>query len=162
MKYKKMTIALLFLFCAISGYIINLMQRPVEIIAIYGSEGFSDVLVKNFPWTDRGKINWWLKNKAMLKDKYNIPKPDEDFFSITFWLFGEGYKEEGKHDLLCFEEINYKKRCIDKDALLSVNQSNNRGMTFRTYDGKYYLDQRGLIIKNKNQQSQTIGLSNDS
>ncbi|MBD2796733.1 DUF943 family protein [Xenorhabdus sp. 18] len=35
------------------------------------------ILVRHFPITDRGKINWWEKNKAMLKDKYGIPVTDK-------------------------------------------------------------------------------------
>ncbi|VTP60655.1 Enterobacterial putative membrane protein (DUF943) [Serratia rubidaea] len=48
--------------------------RTVEIFAVHENDNFSDVLVKEFPLTDHGKINWWLNNKAMLKERFNIPK----------------------------------------------------------------------------------------
>ncbi|WON78997.1 DUF943 family protein [Serratia sp. UGAL515B_01] len=37
-----------------------LLNRPIEIVAVHQDENFSSVLVKNFPITDQGKINWWL------------------------------------------------------------------------------------------------------
>jgi len=45
------------------GYFIWLSLRPVEIIAVHYDENFSHILVRNFPFTDKGKINWWLKKR---------------------------------------------------------------------------------------------------
>lgn len=133
----------------LSTYFIWLSFRPVGIVAIHHrSSGFSDVLVKNFPFTDKGKIHWWLKNKAMLKEKHNVPNPDkEGSFYLTFWLFGDGYKEEGKYDRLCFKDMKTKVNCINKDAVFSVDNSINMGMVFRTYDGTYRLQKNGEIVK---------------
>jgi len=148
---NKRTLASLFLAgCVLVVYWFWLSLRPVEIVAIHHrSSGFSDVLVTGFPPTDKGKINWWLKNKDMLKDKYGIPKPDSNgYFYITFWLFGEGYKEQGKYDRLCFNEIKTKKNCIEKNALFSVDKSRNRGLMFTVYDGdNYRSDLNGNIVK---------------
>ncbi|MGV3345364.1 DUF943 family protein [Enterobacteriaceae bacterium LUAb1] len=125
-----------------------LSQRPVKIIAVHEDGHFSSVLVQNFPFTDKGKINWWLKNKAMLKEKYNIPKPASyGNFNITFWLFGDGYKEEGKYDRLCFADMKKKANCIEKDAIFSVNNSANMGIVFTVYDGTYILKKNGEIVK---------------
>ena len=87
----------------------------------------------------------------MLKDKHGIPKPDSGgYFYVTFWWFGEGYKEEGKYDRLCFNDIKTKVNCIEKDAVFSVDKSRNFGVTFTVYDGdNYRLGQNGDIIKDE-------------
>lgn len=150
MKNKK-AIALLFLAgCVFLGYWLWLSLRPVEIIAVHHRESnFSAILVKNTPLTDKGKINWWMENKAIFKEKYNIPNPAEDgSFSVTVWLFGEGYKEEGKYDRFCFNDIKSEKNCIEKDAVFTVTNSKNRGVFFTIYDGDNYRSgQNGDIIK---------------
>ncbi len=36
-----------------------------------------------------------VEKKSILKEKYKIPNLATDgFFSMTFWLFGDGYKQE--------------------------------------------------------------------
>jgi len=150
MKNKK-AIALFFLAgCVFLGYWLWLSLRPVEIIAVHHRESnFSAILVKNTSFTDKGKINWWMENKAIFKEKYNVPNPAEDgSFSVTVWLFGEGYKEEGKYDRFCFNDIKSEKNCIEKDAVFTVTNSKNRGVFFTIYDGdNYRLGQNGDIIK---------------
>ncbi|MFC0139467.1 DUF943 family protein [Erwinia mallotivora] len=149
-KNKKTLYALLFIGCALLGVFLWLSLRSVEIVAVHHrSSGFSDVLVTHFPPTDKGKINWWLKNKDMLKDKYGIPKPDSDgYFYVTFWLFGEGYKKGGKYDRLCFDDMKTKVNCIEKDSVFSVDKSRNMGVMFTLYDGdNYRLGHNGDIIK---------------
>ncbi|WP_434747211.1 DUF943 family protein [Pantoea sp. Lu_F5_004] len=149
-KYKKTIISLFLAGCVLLSYWLWVFLRPVEIIDVHHRcSGFSDVLVASFPPTDKGKINWWLKNKDMLKDKYGIPNPDsEGYFYVTFWLFGEGYKEEGKYDRLCFDDMKTKVNCIEKDAVFSVDKSRNMGVIFTVYDGDdYRLDHNGYIIK---------------
>ena len=125
-----------------------LSLRPVEIVAIHQRNDFSDVLVKSFPFTDKGKINWWLKNKEMLKSRHNIPKPDpDDSYTINIWLFGDGYKEEGKYDRLCFRDMKTDKNCIEKDKLFSVNKSKNLGVVFTGDSGTYRLEENGKVVK---------------
>ena len=77
-----------------------------------------------------------------------MPNPDkEGSFYLTFWLFGDGYKEEEKYDRLCFKDMKTKANCIDKDAIFSIDNSINMGMVFRTYDGTYRLQKNGEIVK---------------
>lgn len=85
----------------------------------------------------------------MLKEKYDIPKPSSSgYFTVVFWDFGDGYKEEGKYDRLCFEDMKPPINCIEKDAIFSVDKSRNMGIMFTVYDGdNYHLDQNGNIIK---------------
>lgn len=124
------------------GYAFWLLLRPVEIVAVHQDDDFSAVLVKSFPLTDKGKISWWMKNKDRLKERYGVPKlaPDGNFY-ITFWLFGDGYKEEGKYDRLCFDDMDTKINCIEKDAVFSVNNDSRNRIHFTVYDGDGYLQQ---------------------
>ncbi|EIR87473.1 hypothetical protein YPPY46_4383, partial [Yersinia pestis PY-46] len=58
-KSKKIICALLLLGSILLGYFFWLSLRPVEIVAIHKDGNFSAVLVRDFPVTDKGKINWW-------------------------------------------------------------------------------------------------------
>ncbi|CAI2013245.1 DUF943 family protein [Serratia plymuthica] len=148
MKVKICT--LLLIVCALLGYVLWLSLSPVEIVAVHKDGEFGSVLVKNFPFTDKGKINWWLNNKEMLKEKYKIPEPAPDgFFAITFWDFGEGYKEEGKYDRRCFDDMKTKFNCIDKNSIIMVRYSKNTGMSFILDRGTYHIKENGEIIKSK-------------
>ncbi|AVJ16442.1 hypothetical protein CLM71_04485 [Serratia sp. MYb239] len=128
-----------------------MLLRPIEIIVVHKNDNFSDVLVTNFPLTDKGKINWWLENKDKLSKNYGIPNPslDSGRFSITFWDFGDGYKKKEKYDRICFPEMKTDVNCIEKDAVLIV--SNNRaGSVFFTVDnGRYMVKGNGDIVKTK-------------
>jgi len=147
-KNKKIILALLIIGCVLIGYTSWLSLRPVEIVAVHQDGEFSDVLVKNFPFTDRGKINWWLKNNNILKEKHHIPEPGSDgFYSVTFWLFGSGYKEEGKYDRRCFEDMKTPINCIDKNKVFSVDKSRNMGISFSTSDQTYRTKENGKIVK---------------
>lgn len=149
-KNKKFICALLLVICALLSYFLWLSLRPVEVVAVHQRRNYSDVLVKNFPLTEQGKINWWLKNKKMLKDMYNIPKPAQDgFFSVIFWYFGDGYKETDGYDRLCFDDMKPPINCIDKDSLIMVNNSKNTGLYFILDSGTYRINDSGNIVKNK-------------
>lgn len=126
------------------------LSQPVKIIDVHRrGHGFSAILVDSFPVTDAGKINWWLKNKSFLESHYHIPLPERNgFFYITFWLFGDGYKEQGKKDRMCFDDMDTIVNCIDKKAVMTVDNSKNMGLVFTIYDGgTYRLDKQGKIVK---------------
>ncbi|MFZ4834667.1 DUF943 family protein [Rouxiella sp. Mn2063] len=147
-KSKKIPSALYLVSFLLFIYLSWLSLRPVEIVAVHQDGEFSDVLVKNFPFTNRGKINWWLKNQDILKEKYHIPNPgDNGFFSVTFWLFGDGYKKEGKYDRRCFEDMNTPINCIDKNKVFSIDKSRNMGISFSTGDQTYRMKENGKIVK---------------
>ena len=149
LKTKIAIYTLLFVSGLLLGYLYWLSMRHVEIVAAHHrSSSFSDILVRNFPFTDRGRIAWWLKNKEMLKEKYNVPNPNPDgSFYLNVWLFGDGYKEVGKYDRLCFEDMKTKKNCIEKDIVFTVSYSKNMGTMFEAYDGTYRLKNNGEIVK---------------
>ncbi|ARJ42709.1 hypothetical protein B1H58_12200 [Pantoea alhagi] len=147
-KTKKIIAFIMLAGCVLAGYWLWLSLRPVEIVAVHDNGNHSYVLVRSFPPTDKGKINWWLENNSILKKKYNIPKPSSSgSFTIIFWLFGEGYKETDGYDRLCFDDMPPPLNCIDKDAVFSVSNSKNLGVIFTTYDGKYQLQKNGDIVK---------------
>lgn len=101
------------------GVIFWNLMLPTQVVDVhYKSESDSYfVIVKNFPFTDSGKIKWWEENRHLLGEKYNIPV-NSDKYSISFWT-GD-YKEEPNtdqgSDLLCFYDMKSKKKCIEKDS----------------------------------------------
>ncbi|MDX5628459.1 MULTISPECIES: DUF943 family protein [unclassified Brenneria] len=147
---KKRVVAVLSILAAI--YSIIWLSRPVKIVAIHQRSDFSDVLVLNFPLTNRGKIDWWLKNRAMLKEKYAIPKRSSyGSFTITFWDFSEGYKEEGKYDRRCFEDMPTEKNCVEKPPLFSIDDNGRDDITFKTSSQLYEQLPGGKIVPYESQ-----------
>ncbi len=111
------------------------ISEPVEIVDVHQERNNSNVLVRNFPYTDNGKLSWWNENKDILKKEYGIPNPDESGrYSITFWNFNEGYKVMPKSvprlsfqttDLRCFKDRKVKDNCIEKDIVFSIDTYGN-------------------------------------
>lgn len=146
----KYGLTLLWLLCVLIIYVYMLGGRRGEIIAVHQRNNYSDILVKNFPATDKGRIQWWFENKDKLKTQYNIPQPASyGSFTVTFWLFGDGYQEEGKYDRLCFADMPTKKNCIDKNSLMMVRYAKNTGLSFRLDGGVYRIKENGEMIKEK-------------
>lgn len=121
--------------------------QPVEIIYVHYEEGhYDDIIVKNFPTTKRGKIAWWKKNRAMLKEKYGIPHPDENgMISVAIWDFAKGYKEMPQTissrntkatNLVCFNQMQTRASCIEKNWLMDYINSSS---------GNYYLYVQGGV-----------------
>jgi len=149
-KNKTVHYMLLIIGCILSAYVIWIWLRPVELIAVHQNDNHTYIIVKNFPITDKGQINWWLKNKDMLKKSYNIPKPAPyGDYTVIFWDYGDGYKDEGKYDRLCFDDLKSPKNCIDKNMILNVNYSKNYGASFITVKKSYYTNKNGDIVENK-------------
>ncbi|WBF45681.1 DUF943 family protein [Serratia rubidaea] len=147
-KGKKVIYTLTLVGVSLLGYFFWHSMQPVEIIAIHQRDNYSDVLVNHFPFTDKGKINWWLDNKEILKEKYDIPKPDSDgFFTIIFWDFGDGYKEAGKYDRMCFEDMKEKENCIEKNVFFIAENDRDNDMLFVGDGGRYLMKKNGQIIK---------------
>ncbi|EGQ5290688.1 TPA: DUF943 family protein [Enterobacter hormaechei] len=144
-----------FLYTAIALAVIVLSSwdyiYPVRIIDIHRSTnrlGYDYIIVDHFPLTDRGRINWWLSQRDMLKKKYNIPSGQR--FVLTVWDVGDGYLRDSPHeDYFCFSEMTSEKNCIEKIELLEV--------TFRFPESnkiKFYVD-GNLYIMNKKDGSMT-------
>lgn len=147
-KGKNILYALILMGAILSSYIFWLTLNPVEIVAVHQRGNYSDVLTKNFPFTDKGKIKWWLKNKEKMKENYDIPQPASyGFFTIIFWDFGDGYKEAGKYDRMCFDNMKDKANCIDKNKIFTVKNDRNGDVIFAFDDGRYRMGKDGEIIK---------------
>ena len=147
---KRTFFALFLAGCVLAGYFLWLSLRPVEIVAVHDNGDHSYVLVKTFPFTDKGKINWWLKNKDRLKSRYDIPRPASDGnYTVIFWDFGDGYTETDGYDRLCFTDMQPPINCIEKDAQLYVGYTTERGEYFILESGEYDINNSGKIRKRK-------------
>ncbi len=122
----------------------------MKIISVHQMKYYSIVLVEDYPFTDKGKINWWQKNKSMLKAKYDIPQPEAGgSYNVILWDFDEGYKEDDGYDRLCFDDMKPPKNCVDKNALMTVSRDKYNVTDFTLDDGVYVLQDNGLIVKRK-------------
>ncbi|WP_053116382.1 DUF943 family protein [Winslowiella iniecta] len=115
MKKRKILLIFLIIF---AGAVIWRLMIPVEIIDIHSSKYKSsyDIIVKNLPLTDKGKIQWWEKNKEQLRLKYNLSIMNEKYdvnFFVAKYKIDRGTDQDS--DLLCFDDMNAKANCIEKD-----------------------------------------------
>lgn len=150
LKNKKVIVALFLTCCILPGYWLWLSLSPVEIVAIHQRLDTTSILVNNFPLTDQGKLNWWLKHKAILQKKYDIPKPSSSgYFTVIFWDFGDGYKKEGKYDRLCFDDMKSPINCIEKEKVFTVSYGKNLGLSFTTDDAIYRMKENGVIVRDE-------------
>lgn len=138
------TIVIATILCiAMSVYI--LLFRKTEIIFVHHVKGETDIVVRNFPLTQAGKIIWWENNKDSLLLKNDISDFDEygnyfvgiedigvGFVSVSEARFSSWYSFS-KNDLICFDEIKSESRCIEKKNLMMINN----GRDNKTY---YYID----------------------
>ena len=93
----------------------------------------------------------------MLKNSHKVPKPDTyGFFTVVFWVFGDGYKEEGKYDRLCFEDMNPPRNCIEKNKVFTVSHGRNMGIYFTTNNKIYRMKKSGKIVKDESDQSHSL------
>lgn len=123
--------------------------RQTEIMITDQNLNFSNVAVKNFPLTEKGKIEWWKINKATLQKKFNIPAQakDGDWY-ISIWNYGDGFKAKPKgdikvfnsdtQDMMCFN--NDSEKCIDKDLIMRIENNKSGGVDIRLGDKKINLD----------------------
>ena len=151
-KNKKKLYVLLKIGFTLLVFFLWLSLRSVEIVAVHEDEEFSSVLVRNFPFTDRGKISWWLKSKEVVNANYNIPTPAKaGFVSIVCWVVGEGDKAEATFARRCFDDMKPPENCIEKNRVFSVSDSKNMGISFTTNDEIYRMKESGEIVKIKNE-----------
>jgi len=135
----------------VAGIISWLSLRPVEIIATHTEGRFSDVLLKNPPLTESGMIRWWLDNRERLKHQYNLPQTDENGnFTMIFWDLAGGLKPEKIDDSICFPELKPPANCIDKNSLMWVRNTPNRGLTVVVSSGYYQVKEDGRLVRREN------------
>lgn len=141
-------------------YVIVIMLLPVEVIAVHQDNLTTEILVKNFPLTNKGKIKWWKENAQELNKKHPfLLNKKEKTFWVTIWDFKEGYQQEKPDDttffpdhstdhLLCFEDIKAPERCIKKENLLMLVTRATTGTVSYTMEGaSYYQKPGGPLIR---------------
>ena len=150
-KDKKNTYILSSLTCIMLGYFLWLLLQPVKIVDVHKDGDISHILVKSFPLTDKGKINWWLENEKRIKIHYNVPQSEsQKSFTVIFWDFGNGYKEKGdesKDDRFCFSDLLPPKNCIDKSKLFYISSGKDTGISFVTDHAIYRIKKDGELVK---------------
>ncbi|WP_288497258.1 DUF943 family protein [uncultured Erwinia sp.] len=152
LKSRKTLNAIILAMVVGAFYFLWVFLRLVEIVAVHQDGNYSYVLVKNFPLTEKGKIHWWLMNKDMLKQRYDIPKPASyGAFTIEFWDFADGYLEEGKYDRLCFTDMKPSVNCIEKNQEFTVGKGLDNDIYFGVDDGIYRMKENGEMFKRKYQ-----------
>ncbi|QKJ88896.1 DUF943 family protein [Paramixta manurensis] len=150
---KYLLIAMLIAVTAAAGWSWYLNSHPTTLVATHkmGKDGFiSIILIKNPPLTDKGKLDWWMRNAAMFKEKYNIPaqaEPNEDFVVEIFDFF-EGYKKLGRHDRLCFDDMKTTKNCVEKKGVMTIRNSVEGEVWYRVESG-LFIEKNGEFIKIK-------------
>ncbi|WP_345828846.1 DUF943 family protein [Erwinia sp. HDF1-3R] len=132
---------------AACGFLLWQYLTPVEIVAVHDG---NTILVRHFPYLKSRQIAWWEANKDMILAKYGVPKykiyEGYKFFDVYIQDFGNGYRSEPEGDslmfyteeVLCFDDIAVKERCIDKSPLMSVSDSKNTGLKYHFYSGFFW------------------------
>lgn len=145
---NKKTVFIMMLVMVLFFCLFWLLFRSMKIIAVHQMKYYSIVLVESYPFTDKGKIDWWLKNKSMLKTQYATPQPEADgSYNVILWDFDEGYKELDKYDRLCFDDMKPPKNCVDKNALMIIRHSKDNVTQFTVGNEYYILQDDGVSVR---------------
>lgn len=112
--------------------------QPPQVDAVHLSHGRPRwALVQHFPLTQQGKIEWWDRNKAMLKAKYGVSY--EDYRTLAFMEWDGTYRidrgTEEDSDLLCFEDMDTQANCIEKGTVIMLVNSQSDGRSQFTVEG---------------------------
>ncbi|MDK4214891.1 DUF943 family protein [Pantoea agglomerans] len=150
MRIKKIIIFIVALALLLLFYV-SFFSSP-KVLAIHGSEANKELLVKNIPFTDSDKIEWWDNNGVK-----TISSPET--YNVSIWKFDGKYqklapKNSGvfpDHDtdyLLCFDGMKTEENCIDKSTwIMDINKTKD-GYTYYRLDGKsYYRKPSGELVK---------------
>ncbi|WP_034949379.1 DUF943 family protein [Erwinia oleae] len=125
-------------------------HRKVKVVAAFHGDYTAQILVDNFPFSEKEKINWWIKNGAEIRKKYRFPANKvKGVEYITIFDFDEGYKELGKKDRLCFDEILPPKNCIDKNILMMIGPNLEGETVFKFDHSAWVVDKNGKLIETK-------------
>jgi len=150
MRIKKIIIFIVALAMLLLFYV-SFFSSP-KVLAIHGPEANKELLVKNMPFTDSDKIEWWDNNGVK-----TISSPET--YNVSIWKFDGKYqklapKNSGvfpDHDtdyLLCFDGMKTEENCIHKSSwLMDINKTKD-GYTYYRLDGEsYYRKPSGELIK---------------
>lgn len=133
----------------IASYVYMSFFREPEIMATKQNLNFSDIAVKNIPFTENGKIAWWQEKKDTLHKDFNIPTPSKngDWY-ISIWNYGSGFQNrpEGDirvfstetQDMICFKSDSDK--CLQKDLVMRIENNRNGGVNIQIGDKKIQVE----------------------
>ena len=136
-NYKRIGSILVFLIIA---YCILIAVRPAKIVRVDNST----VFVEHLPMTNKGKLSWWLKNKELLKNKYHIINPPDNFTVIIMNFDGyeklpKGVRDGSIDDYTCFDDNNgEQKKCVYNSIAIVVRGSVD-GKVFINIGDKTYI-----------------------
>ena len=129
--------------CAIAGYF---NWRPVKVIDVHAGKYSQSIIVDHLPLAARLKIAWWLKNQSALTKKYRLSTPaDGNFYNISVWQFGDGYKELGKYDRFCFDDMPPPNNCIEKERLMYITLTRDGEVSYWLNDTRYVQKANGEL-----------------
>ncbi|WP_061322745.1 DUF943 family protein [Serratia rubidaea] len=111
-------------------YYIFLAESDVAVIDAHYDGSTAAVIVDRLPSAEAEKIAWWKSNQQKIREKYRIPSGGTGPFLIMVYAFGEGYKEEGKEDRVCFSDMKPPRNCIDKNILMMVWRTREGGVKY--------------------------------
>jgi len=126
-SFKKTILFVLIFFGFI--YFLYISLVPVKIISFVREGSRIYLFVENFPITDKARIAWWLDNKELLKEKYNLPFIGSDKrWMVLIGEAGDGFQflqhRASDNDLRCFDSLKPGANCIEKKWLLWISHYN--------------------------------------
>ncbi|WP_416410726.1 DUF943 family protein [Pantoea sp. App145] len=146
-RYFQLMVVVAFIAC---GAYVYLNNREVKVVDVHHGKYATDIIVNHLPLSQSNRINWWLNNEGKIFSNYNIsPGNEGEPQLVTIFAFGDGYKELGKEDRLCFDDIKPPKNCIDKDILMYVDRTRNGDLEFSFASSVYLRTKDGSITKVK-------------
>jgi hypothetical protein len=137
---------LIILLIAAAGFA-YLNLRPVKVIAVHHDKYSISVLVNRMPFSATEKIKWWIKNQPELTATYKLPGVSDTYFNIYFWAFGDGYKELGKYDRLCFQDMPPPKNCIEKERLMYITLTRHGEVDYWLNNTRYIQKKNGELYE---------------
>ncbi|MGX9363322.1 DUF943 family protein [Pantoea ananatis] len=133
--------------------------NSTKVLAVHGTGSNKEFLVKNMPFSDSSKIEWWDNNGAKTLSSA------ETYF-VSIWKFDGRYqklapKNSGifpDHDtdyLLCFDDMNTEENCIDKSNwIMDITKTKDGYTYYRIGTESYYRKPSGELMKGE--RSKTI------
>lgn len=150
MRIKKIIIFIVALAMLLLFYV-SFFSSP-KVLAIHGSEAYKELLVKNIPFTDSDKIEWWDNNGVK-----TISSPET--YNVSIWKFDGKYQKLASRNsgvfpdhetdyLLCFDDMKTEENCIDKSGwLMDINKTKDGYIYYRLDGESYYRKPSGELIK---------------
>ncbi|QGU87198.1 DUF943 family protein [Erwinia sorbitola] len=142
--FKKIILFVLIFFGFI--YWLYILLMPVKIISFVREGSRIYLFVEHFPVTNKGRIAWWLDNKELLIEKYDVPFIGSKYpWSVLIGEAGDGFQflqhRASDNDLRCFDSLKPGANCIEKKWLLWISHFNQVDTRYTTDDSEYI--QRG-------------------